>query len=189
MCISRNSHSHSSLLVTTEQKQVLLISHLIYLLWQWTEISGYKSKKIEPKVSKNVISLSPLEGTMVPFSVRICHPTPTHSSICALPLSFALSLTKNPISGQSGGISLWILHQPGIRSLKHTQTHACRNTSRQSQTCTEGHIYTNTPRYTNFSWHTFISSRQLAMEYITRLRRHLQSLSDAMSRNRRWQRF
>lgn len=92
-------------------------------------------------------------------------------------LSHSLSLITNTISGHSWGISLWILYQPGIRSESHTHTHTPLQT--HPDRAHTQHVHFKHCRNTAWSEHTFISRRQLAIEYMTRLRRDLQSLSDA----------
>lgn len=76
------------------------------------------------------------------------------------PPALSLLLTKNPISGQSVGISLWILQLPGIRnlrdSLSHTHTPPC--TQRNTVTCTRGHHYTATTELTNT--HSYLHQQQ-----------------------------
>lgn len=103
---------------------------------------------------------------------------PCSSTSSSLFLSSSLSLTKNPISGQSGGISLRILQQPGITSPSRARTHT-EHTHEGERRREDIQAYRGTRRRTKLSGRTFISSRQLAVEYMTRLRRELQSWRDA----------
>lgn len=94
-------------------------------------------------------------------------------------------------------VSLWGFHCESSTSLASeisetlSLSHTCRrntpsrrHTSGQTQTRTQGHIHTT---HWDTQTPTFISSRQLAMEYRARLRRDLQSLRDAKNKDRRRQ--
>lgn len=68
--------------------------------------------------------------------------------------------------------------------ISESHTHSQKHSHRHTHTGTQSLQHTNL-QLTNT--YTFISSRQLAMEYMTRLRRDLHSLRDTKNRERRRQ--
>lgn len=90
----------------------------------------YESSVTEAELS--VITTVTSRWQYVSLWVRAEPTPPLHSHIHRL----SLLLTKNPISGQSVGISLWILQLPGIRNLGDSvsRTH-------------KGDVHTSTPSH------------------------------------------